>query len=114
MSHQKYNPIAAARVVVEAHKARQAAGKKTARKYADRLRGAVNVWKALTGTDTDGWAIKAAYETVEAADIVRADKYTVNVGGARVTASPEQEARLRAMDAEARARFARIIGEGGP
>lgn len=42
--------------------------------------------------------------------VARADRYSVKVGDVTVTATPDQERRLREMTAEQRANFARIMG----
>lgn len=42
--------------------------------------------------------------------VVRIDKYTVEVDGNRVSANESQEARLRAMSSDERARFVAIMG----
>jgi hypothetical protein len=43
-------------------------------------------------------------------DIIRLDRYTIEVDGARVRATEDQERQIRGLDAEARERFLRIMG----
>lgn len=47
------------------------------------------------------------------AAIERRDRYTIVVEGHSVRATEDQEQRIRAMDAEERARFLTIMGHGG-
>lgn len=43
-------------------------------------------------------------------EVQRVDRYTIKVNGKRVTATEEQEARIRAMTDEQAERFLRIMG----
>lgn len=44
--------------------------------------------------------------------VERVDRYSIQVDGFTVTANEDQEARIRAMDDEARSRFRTIMGDG--
>jgi hypothetical protein len=48
------------------------------------------------------------------AQVERIDRYTIEVDGRPVLATEDQEERIRALDAEARARFLAIMGHPIP
>lgn len=52
----------------------------------------------------------AEIEGEKAGRVERRDRYTIVVDGSPIRATLGQEARIRAMDAEQRARFLRIMG----